>query len=68
MHLAKHLNKLQENTWPASFTPNTIFLDHKLPLRVVGVVKAISSYNNMSHPDLKMLDGNSAVKIDGGRG
>ena len=40
------------NTCPVSFTPKTIFWDHNLPLSVVGVVKAISNYGNISRYEL----------------
>ena len=63
-----HQAEWQENTCPASFIQKTIFWDHNLPLSVVGVVKAIFNYDNMSRSELERSDGNLAVKIDGGRG
>ncbi len=35
---------------------------------MVGVVKAISNYDNMSRSELERSDGNSSVKIDRGGG
>ena len=35
---------------------------------MVGVVKEISNYDNMSRSGFEGSDGNSAVKIDGGGG
>ncbi len=59
---------MPEKHFPWSLHIQNNFLTHNLTWRVVRVLKAIFKYNKISLSKLVMSDGNSPVKIDGGRG